>query len=85
MISDGHDISLDHIRRSQSQSSSLHPAGSATGRKRKRLVRLVAQAQLLADELGMDRDVTANLALAKMNATPLIDASGESPNEKGQR
>jgi hypothetical protein len=54
---------------------------AVNGRK---LVRLIAKAQLLADELGMDRDVTANLALAKMNATPLIDASGDSPNAKGQ-
>lgn len=42
-----------------------------------KLVKVIAQAQLLAEELGMDRNVTANLALAKMNATPTIDVSDE--------
>jgi len=28
MINDGHDLSLDHIRRSQRQPGSLHPDGS---------------------------------------------------------
>jgi len=58
--------------------------GSANGRKRNRLVRLIAKAQLLSLELEMDRDVTAYLDLAKMNATPLIDASGDSSNDKVQ-
>ncbi len=61
-----------------SESSFVPAPGSANDGKIKTLVRLIAQAQLLADELGMDRDVTANLALAKMAATPLIDVSRDS-------
>lgn len=48
-----------------------------------RLVSLISAAQLLAQELGMGRDVTANLGLAKMNATPLL-AAGDSPNAPGE-
>lgn len=42
-------------------------------------------AQLLADELGMGRAVTVNLALAKMNSTPLIEASGDFAERRARR
>ena len=56
--------------------------GNNKRKSRRRLIRYIASAQILAEQLDCGRDVIVNLKLAKAAATPVNDVSREKPFER---